>query len=167
MEREQIIPTDRKAKIPQRLSYPIGAKEISDALVGVPQFSELSLVFSFWKFASYGTATPYPVIRVQYSRPVGYYSPKWSLSVNAIPRPLRHVIHDKVITEALPLIRSWLLANPHSTQREGRHALEFTFDELKGELRKDDTSSVTWQTTRVGRESKVTKASREGVPGAG
>jgi hypothetical protein len=40
---ELIIPTRFKKKIPQKLSYPVGAKEVSDARISVPQFGELGL----------------------------------------------------------------------------------------------------------------------------
>jgi hypothetical protein len=48
MEDEQIIPTAIRSKIPHTLSYPVGAKIISEALVGVPQFSDLTVEFWFW-----------------------------------------------------------------------------------------------------------------------
>jgi len=63
MEQEQIIPTQHKSKIPHTLSYPIGAKAISEALWGVPQFPELTVHFSFWNRLArhHETATPYCV----------------------------------------------------------------------------------------------------------
>src|SRR5580698_5164885 len=128
MEDERIIPTQYKSKIPHTLAYPIGAKAISDPLRGVPQYSELSVHFSYWnRLARYhGTATPYCVIDVLYSGPVRSFSvsrtieeqsrdARWVISVHAVPRSLRHAIHPKVSAEALPAIRSWLFANRHST----------------------------------------------------
>lgn len=65
MERELIIPTRYKRKIPRALSYPVGAKIISQALAGVPQFAELRVEFHFWnRLASRpGAAAPYDVIK--------------------------------------------------------------------------------------------------------
>jgi hypothetical protein len=162
MEPEQIIPTRSKAKIPHTLSYPVGAKTISDALIGVPQFEELGVEFWFYnKHAKlHGTTTPYQVMRVRFSGRLrfhsasknmdekGYYSPRWTISVDAVPRALRHIIHGKIVAEALPSIRTWLLANFHPPEREGAHQLEFVFDELKGELACEDWSSIDWQTSR-------------------
>src|SRR5450755_3121387 len=145
MEQPQIIPTAMRSKIPHTLSYPVGAKIISEGLVGVPQFSDLTVEFWFWNQLArhHGTTTPYRVIQAQYSGPLrffsaskrmetqGYYRPRWKVSVDAVPRVLRNPIKNKIVAEALPALKSWLVANPHSTEREGGHGLVFTFDELK------------------------------------
>lgn len=68
MEQDSTIPTRYKAKIPRTLSYPIGAKAISDALLGVPQFNELNVEFFYhnqWA-DHHGTATPYQVLHAHY-----------------------------------------------------------------------------------------------------
>jgi hypothetical protein len=154
MEQQRVIPTRFKSKIPQTLSYPIGAKAISAALVGAPQFDDLSVNFWSWKVRS-SAATPYRVIQIGYSGPNRQYSAPfrstWSITVNAVPRHLRHVIQEKIAAEALPFIRSWLIANAHSSEREGGHGLIFEFDELKHELTHDEQFSIDWQTPRVGR----------------
>jgi hypothetical protein len=163
MEQPQIIPTGSRSKIPHSLTYPVGAKIVSEVLLGVPQFADLTIDFRFRKrFARcHETETPYPVIQVQYSGPArffsasksseesGYYLPSWKVTVEPVPRVLRHVIRKKIIEQALPAIRTWLSANPHSTEREGVHGLEFTFDELKNELTCQEHASMEWQTTRV------------------
>jgi hypothetical protein len=156
MEQERIIPTGFRSKIPHTLSYPVGAKIASEALHGVPQFADLTIEFWFWNRLArrHGTETPYRVIQVQYSGPLRFFSASksmegWKVSVDAVPRVLRHAIRSKIIEEALPAIRSWLLANLHSTEREGGHGLVFTFDELKNELTCEEHASLEWQTTRV------------------
>jgi hypothetical protein len=78
-----------------------------------------------------------------------YYRPTWTVSVDAVPRSLRHSVQSKIVSEALPCIRSWLLANPHSMEREGGHGLVFTYDELKDELKYDEHASMEWKTPRV------------------
>src|SRR5215510_5689712 len=102
MEQEHIIPTRHKSKIPHTLSYPVGAKIISNALIGVPQFSDLTIEFWFCnKLARHhGTATPYRVIQARFSGPLrsfsaskrmeeqNYYRPRWTISVDAVPRSL-------------------------------------------------------------------------------
>ena len=166
MATAHIIPTRLKSKIPHTLSYPIGAKTISEALIGVPQFDDLTLNFWFSNRPAphQETATPYRVLQVQFSGPKRffsmersrsekgcYYDPQWTIEVRAVPRSLRHLIQNKILAEALPLIRLWLMANPHSAQREGSHRLVFSFDESKGELTHDEQASIDWSTTRVGR----------------
>lgn len=44
----ELIRTSRKEKLPKGFSYPIGAEVISAALVGVPQFDDATISFS-WK----------------------------------------------------------------------------------------------------------------------
>jgi hypothetical protein len=158
----KIIPTSHRAKIPKALSYPLGAKIISEALAGVPQFDYLHINFRYWnKLARHhGTEIPYQVLEARYSGPLrsfsasksmvekGYYSPTWEITVSAIPRSLRHLLQSKLITEALPAIRVWLTTNPDLGEREGGHALTFIFDELKNELTRSEQSTIEWQTTR-------------------
>ena len=99
MEQERMIPTRYKDKIPHTLSYPVGAKVISEALTGVPQFAELTVAFRFWNQLArhHGTATPYRVVEAQFSGPhrhfssskqmEGFHCPRWTISVDAVPRP--------------------------------------------------------------------------------
>jgi hypothetical protein len=161
---EKIIPTRYKSKIPHTLSYPVGAKAISEALRDAPQFSELTVCFSFWNQLArhHGTAAPYRVIDALYSGPIRFFSasrtieeqshdPRWTITVHAVPRALRHEIQAKIIAEALPAIRSWLVSNPHGSDREGGHLLTFSFDELKNELISEETASVAWKTEKVDR----------------
>ena len=162
MEEIKIIPTGHRAKIPKALSYPLGAKIISEALAGVPQFDYLNINFRFWnKLARHhGTEIPYQVMEARYSGPLrffsaskstfekGYYSPTWEITVSAVPRSLRHLLQSKLVGEALPAIRAWLTTNPHSGEREGGHALTSSFDELKNELTSNEQSTIEWQTTR-------------------
>ncbi len=144
-----MIPTRYKSKIPSTVSYPLGAKAISDALTGVPQEELLTIEFWFWKFARHGTHVPYPVLRAKYSGESRYNVAQWTIRVDAVPRALRHVVQGKLTAEALPKIRDWLISNVHSLDREGYHALTFFFDELKSEITSNESSSSEWETERV------------------
>lgn len=161
MEQEKIIRTRYKAKIPHLLSYSVGAKAISDALVDVPQFDELFLEFQFSNQLArrHGTGTPYSVFEAEYSgpfrhfskpkQPVGLDTRRWTIIVRAVPRSLRHRIQGKILGEALPAVRSWLVENPHSSEREGHYRIDFSFDELKNELACERHASTAWQTART------------------
>lgn len=72
-----------------------------------------------------------------------HHCPRWTITVHAVPRSLRHVIQAKILAEALPSFRRWLLANPHSTSREGTHGLTLSFDELNNELISEESASFT------------------------
>ena len=145
-----MIPTGYRTKIPKTLSYPLGAKAISDALIDVPQRELLKVIFSFWKVFAKDRVpgAPYRVLSASYLGP-GPLS-GWTIYVHPVPRPLRHVIQSKLILEALPRIKDWLISNDHSPEREGGHGLTFYFDELKDEITSEETSSLEWNTERGG-----------------
>ena len=157
-----VIPTKSKSKIPKTHSYPIGAKAISDALADVPQHELLEVNFWFLKSSAkdHVTAIPYQVLRVSYSGPAHFFSAsksmaengvldaKWSILVHPVPRPLKHIVQGKLMAEALPKIRHWLISNVHSLDREGFHALTFSFDELKNEITSEETASSEFTTER-------------------
>jgi hypothetical protein len=141
-----LIPTGYKTKIPRTHSYPLGAKAISDALIGVPQCELLKIEFHFWKgFAKNRVSgAPFRVLSACYSGRSG-----WSIDVHAVPRPLKHTIQGKLASEALPKMRDWRLSNPHSLDREGGHRLTFYFDELKDEVTSEEASTSEWSTERA------------------
>lgn len=158
VEQAQIIPTRYRTKIPQTLSYPIGAMSISEALLGAPQFNELILEFRFLGLPvrSSDRTTPYQILRAQYSGPGRYDSAhqidgkgQWTIIVEPVPRTLRHMVQEKVLKESLPSMKAWLIANYHSNEREGENGLTFSLDELKFELIRDERSSLQWKTPRA------------------
>lgn len=154
-----MIPTRYKSKVPHTFSYPVGAEAVSEALMGVPQFNDLTLHFWHWKSRKWETTLPNEVLDVWYSGPFQVFSkpqqpdsdidePKWQITVYAVPTSLRHAIQGKIVTEALPAIRIWLAANYHSSEREGRHGLVFLYDEAADLLKHDERKSLLWQTVR-------------------
>jgi len=138
-----VIPTGYKPKIPETLSYPLGA------ITDVPQHKLLRIEFQCWRgFAKDRVpSAPYCVLRACYSGP-GLGPSGWSIEVHAVPRPIKHTIQRKLTSEALPKIKDWLLSNSHSSDRDGSHQLTFYFDELKDEITSKDTSSSEWGTIR-------------------
>jgi len=142
-----MIPTRLKAKIPHSLSYPIGAKTISDALAGVPQFDSLMIQFRWRRHGlgkryswRPGSGKSFPVVSVSYSnfRPgrffpedmiERYFGAKWEIFVEAVPRELSAKVRAKLVDEALPRVRKWLDESPLAAVREGRHDLTFFYDD--------------------------------------
>jgi len=161
MMEQTIIPTRHKSKIPHTLSWPIGAKAISDVLRSVRQFEQLTVDFYFSKRLAghHGTSTPYCVIGAHYSGPIRGFSateeqswnPRWTINVHPVPRAFRNEIQAKIIAEALPAIRSWLVSNSHGSYRKGGHGVAFNFDEPKNELTFKEITSVLWRTEEVDR----------------
>jgi len=164
MDAPAIIPTrHRKSKVPKTHTYPAGAKIISEALAGVPQFDQLTIDFRYVNSMArfHECSTQYQVLEAAYSGPgprrfiskamdeAGYNRPKWEIRVDAVPCSLRHTIQAKLVAAALPAVRAWLMANPHSNEREGFHALKFVYDELEEELKSDERSTIEWRTSRA------------------
>ncbi|PAP74901.1 hypothetical protein B1759_16535 [Rubrivirga sp. SAORIC476] len=135
-----MIPTAYKWELSSLLSYPLGAKNISDALAGVPQFDALSIRFSPDQDNPHRAESPFLVLRVNYRNSVpgrsasnnmieeGWYDPKWEISVGAVPRTLRHSVKTALLTEALPKVRQWLLNNADATGREGHSWVRVRYD---------------------------------------
>jgi hypothetical protein len=146
------IPTRLKSKLPHTLSYPVGAKLISEFLAGVPQYAGLALDFYFdRKQLVFHGAAEYEVIRAGFASHVwglegSIWARPWVITVSPVPRPLRHQVLARIEAEALPAIRAWLCANNHSAERDGGHSLHFTYDPLKDELKRHEDASLEWKT---------------------
>src|SRR5512141_3066597 len=115
-----LIPTLSKAKIASKISYPVGAEQVSSALASSSQFHELRL--HFYSMFDHGLRRGhYEVLRVEYlnnarpakewpitslyNRPPQY---RWEIVVQPVPRLLRHTVRQYVIESALPRIAQWL-----------------------------------------------------------
>ena len=159
-----MIPTGYKIKIPKTLSYPLGAKAISEALEGVPQIGSLLVDFYFWNYepvpllrhrpyyvlsASYSDALLNPLYRKFYVLS-GQFESGWRITVGTVPRHLRHAIQLKLLAEALPRVKHWLVANHDASGRAGGLSLMFQFDELSNELKVEEKSTIEWKTVRDG-----------------
>jgi hypothetical protein len=141
-----LIPTQYKTKIPSLVSWPIGAQEISDALLDVPQFSELKITFSF--YMTNKTALKHwpwmEVMRFEYVKTAnslsvsddmiqrGYLERRWSITVSAVPRDQRKRLHDLLLVE-LPKAAKWLSDN-QSRQAMGRLSFKIIWDKNKDVL---------------------------------
>jgi hypothetical protein len=135
-----LIPTLSKAKISSKLSYPIGAGQVSSALASAPHFHELGL--HFYSGIDLGLRRgEYEFLRVEYlnsSRPHEQYpitslykratQHRWEVVVQPVPRPCRHVIQQYVIESALPRIRQWLAERANLSQ-QGNDILAFFYAE--------------------------------------
>ena len=148
-----VIPTDRKQKLPARLSYPLGAKEVSEALAGVPQFDRFALSFhgrpmhSAVEFdAVLRAGAPHLVFRAAFHKrepflsspnlfvESGWYDPQWELTVYPVPRQHRHAANVALTKQALPKVKQWLSQPGAQAWRSGYKALEFLFSPKDGSL---------------------------------
>lgn len=143
-----MIPTRYKSKLPHTLSYPVGAEAVSEALRGVPQ--ETALTIGFYDrptlFASEfrkmrDSNSPYPIFDAAFrhiqpglsaSRQFiaeGWYEETWELSVYPVPRALKSVARQALLTEGLPGIMRWLSTDRQPSWRHGRKRCEIFFAE--------------------------------------
>src|SRR5271163_3330248 len=98
-DRQLIIPTRFKGKVSQNLSYPAGAKEVSEALISVPQFSELQL--SFWTFQFRHEWPRGDYVFLEFG-PTSLWPTHWLIEVKPVPRVMRHRFHQYIAETALP-----------------------------------------------------------------
>jgi len=148
-----MIPTKYKSKLPQTLSYPIGAEIVSASLKGVPQESALILGFydkpvifasDFAKLRE--SNSPYPIFNASYRHiqpgltasnqfiAEGWYEETWELSVYPVPRQLKSLARQALVSVGLPQVRKWLSAERTATWRHGRKHFEIFFFEMDGRI---------------------------------
>jgi hypothetical protein len=80
---------------------------------------------------------------------VGRFDSGWRITVETVPRHLRHSVQSKLLTEALPNVKRWLIANHDTSGRTGGQSLVFRFDESYEELRSEENATLDWKTVRV------------------
>jgi hypothetical protein len=140
LEQQFAIPTASKAKIPHKLSYPIGAESISIALASVPQLKEIRLHFYWWSQADWRRGHD-EFLRVEYLNNVPplekwpiwipFRRPaqgRWEIVVQPVPRTVRHRVKQYIADFALAQMSHWLTARKELRQ-QGGDILAFYYDE--------------------------------------
>jgi hypothetical protein len=142
MEQNEIlvIPTLSRAKISRKLSYPIGAKDVSARLATTAQFVALKLHF-YSGFEVGLRSGHYEFLRVEYlnnARPSEKWSVyslhkrppqyRWEIVVQPVPRILRHRIKQYILNSALMQIAGWLGQRAELAQL-GNDILAFFYNE--------------------------------------
>jgi len=159
----ETLPTLYKKRLPRFLSYPVGAEKISDALVGLAEFASIGIEFRSNSMRDHGTQRRYQVLQASYRRiPVsfsearmfieqGWNDPKWTVTVQAVPRELKHDIQLLLLKEGLPRLKAWFVANRSLFGREGQCSITVKYDEGLQVLRFEESSSAEWHTDRSSR----------------
>jgi hypothetical protein len=128
-----VFPTRIKSRISQTLSYPVTAKEISEALADVPQAGALSIdFFHYQRMRDRGK--PYAVLSVHYAFNSALER-EWSVQVRPVPRNLRHSVNELLREQAFPAMREWLLHRRTLSSEHGGQALTAIFSERDASLR--------------------------------
>jgi hypothetical protein len=142
---EGILPVVWKAKLPKSESYPLGAKEISEALKGVPQWCALTIHFNRYhvpKKRRQHWSVPSgerPLFHCSYSRfPASIHrdagSPQWEISVYSVERPRRHLFNERLIDQGLPRIKTWLAKRSDLRDTFCVDGVDIRWDEEKEQL---------------------------------
>jgi len=128
--RKLIIPTLHKEKISQSLSYPVGAKDVSEALVSVPQFGDLQLNFWTYQFRNRWPSGDYVFLRVGAAP---FRQTQGEIEVQPVPRVMRHRFHEYIVGTALAQMAKWLVEGAAvAPGQEG--SLVFSYDEKGDEF---------------------------------
>jgi hypothetical protein len=131
-----MFPTRMKTHISQTQSYPVTAKEISEALADVPQAEVLVIDFFHYQRMK-DRGKPYPVLSVNYAfRFVRAFRERdWSVRLSSVPHNLRQTVNCLLKEQALPAMRQWLLERKNLSSSHDKQALTAFFSELDAALR--------------------------------
>jgi hypothetical protein len=116
-----VFPTRMKSRISRTLSYPVTAKEISEALADVPQAGYLSIEFFHYQRMK-DRGKPYAVLSVHYAF-TSAFERDWYVQVSAVPRNLRHTVNELLKEEAFPAMRELLVQRRNLSSEHGGQAL--------------------------------------------
>ncbi len=136
-----MIPTKLKSRISKELSFPLGAKTVSEALEGVPQYADLTLAFyPHWDLTPprirrmLDSDEPIRIMEATYRNippgrsgsrdlmALGWYDETWELAVYPVPRDMKSAIAALLVTKGLPKIRMWLEMKRADSWHSGRHS---------------------------------------------
>src|ERR1039458_5980771 len=128
-EKEFIIPTRYKTQIGYLLSWPVGAMELTKAILNVPQIKELELIFGQHYPTPHQGKWPvsFSVLEVRYAHPLIQLSvpnSDWDFYIYPVPRNMRAEIREALTLRGFKLIADWLLNHAGFSGRESN--LRFT-----------------------------------------
>jgi hypothetical protein len=134
-----MFPTRLKKPTSHTLSYPLSAKEISEALADTPQSDRLIISFHTYEPMD-RRGKPRAILSAGYNgeervRATMGFSDEWWVFVAPVPRKLRHVVNELLKKEAVPAIRSWLRERKNLHSRFGAQSVSAIFDERTETLR--------------------------------
>jgi hypothetical protein len=110
-EKEFVIPTKYKSSISSRLSWPLGAAELTKQFAGVPQLRELRLSFSPRHGENQQAKLPavFNIIEIRHHIPVLENDTSWVINNHAVPRNARAKIREAFVTQGFKNIVEWLI----------------------------------------------------------
>ena len=149
-----MIRTEFKAKLPKHLSYPIGAKGLSEGLAGAPHVEAMTVSFhdhAVWPGSEFRRllreSVPYTILRAEF-RParkpgysgslslmdIGWYDETWQITVHPVLRDLRHVANGLLREQGLGWLAQWLQSSLAAGWSSQYKTCELIFDPNTGSL---------------------------------
>ncbi len=143
---DKLIRTTSKFKLPDTLSYPIGAEEISRQLQDVPQFNQLTITFfentglfksDFMKVikekknltilrADYRPAFSGPSMpRYDQNKLHGVY---WAIYIFPVPRDMRKIVSTELKEHGMKKVFQWLASSKNPSWLLSRKQFNVKFD---------------------------------------
>ena len=157
-----MIPTRLKAKLPQHLSYPVGAEALSEALAGAPHLESLSVTFrdlAVWPASEFrrllSARLRYRILSAEF-RPArgpgltgsnemverGWYDERWELTVYPVLAEFRHLANRRLREQGLPAVARWLRASDRAGGDPRPRRIELLFDPVNGSLVDQESEGV-------------------------
>jgi hypothetical protein len=156
------IPTELKDKLPRLLSYPIGAEALTRALGQAPHIEQFKVSFiGNAKLLVPGgyrnwVSSPTRKVLVAQFRPAskpgisapnsfieeGWYDEKWELTVIAVLREQRHLVHQLLHEQGLPKVVDWLRLSQRPGWATVAQRIELVFNPADGSLSVEEFSGV-------------------------
>jgi hypothetical protein len=114
-EKEFIIPTRYKSKVASRLSWPVGAKELTGQFANVPQLKELHLSFGLRYRENQQGKLPivFNVIEIRHrlTSKILDNDTEWEIHIHPVPRDMRARIREAFASHGFKKIVEWLIQN--------------------------------------------------------
>jgi len=154
----KLIPTRFKERLPRGLVYPTKARDLSKALAGAPQFSDLTI--GFYRFPAAlakaqaldpkATGATLPLLKASYLNlpealagiddgALNMAGETWELTVFGVPKVLSKKAQEALAGEGFPRLLAWLTAPRDVFWRKGRKSLEIRFQAREGALEVTET----------------------------
>jgi hypothetical protein len=127
IEGPTVFAVNIKSRLSQKESYPLSAKDISDALGGL---SQGELLISFYRTRDHGTKGM--LLNVGCWRKADKV--EWNIFVYSVARTLRHELRTLLRAKALPVLRSWLVKNKKPVPSVTALRLQVFYDAAIGSL---------------------------------
>jgi hypothetical protein len=136
----ELIPTRYKTKIPKHLSYPFGAKILSNALKDIRNYEDLCVGFSNHPVAFKSeykklveNKKQIPVLEISYSYDKypffgKYWDKAFQVAVYAVPKDKNQIVREIILETGIPIIIEWLSKKRPDTWYYKRQEMTLLFD---------------------------------------